>query len=270
MGTPCSSIDSPSAAEPPWLSILAEDDELLVVNKPAGLVCHPTKGGPGSSLIARMRAHMGGLEEPRMVHRLDRETGGVMMTAKTSEVAAEWMSLFAAGLVSKEYLAVVHGVPAVDSGCIDAPLGVDPGSPVKVKDCVRPDGAKARTRWRFVARVDRQEGVFSVLRVFPDTGRKHQIRAHLEHIGSPIVGDKLYGGDPDLYLALVQRRIGDAERARLLAPHHLLHALRLRAPWRGAEVEYACRPSEAFEAFVRGRPVAWGEDPYDHRLQPAG
>ena len=101
-------------------------------------------------------------------------------------------------------------------------------------------------------RFSRAEGNFSLLRVLPQTGRKHQIRIHLAHIGHPIVGDKLYGGDEDLYLALVEDRLTTDQRSRLLLPHHALHACSVRFLWRDRPIEFSCEPEPWFGAFAAG------------------
>ena len=253
-----------------------EDDDLLVINKPAGLVCHPTKTDEYSSLISRARLYLGKESRPQLINRLDRETSGVTLVAKRPEAARELRRLWEARQVTKEYRAIVRGRPAEAHGVIDAPLGKDEGSRVAIKDRMRPDGAAARTEY-WVERLppvsarassggnggdgsaaqpgaDAEAGAsgdFSVLRAQPRTGRKHQIRIHLAHIGLPIVGDKLYGGDEDLYLALVEDRLTPEQRARLILPYHALHASEVRFEWRGREAVFRAAPEAWFTEFER-------------------
>ena len=278
------------------LNILHEDADLLVVNKPAGLVCHPTKGDELSSLISRARLYLnfslsaaGGGEgrgevvpvTPHLINRLDRETSGVVILAKNSEAAGELGKIFEARAVQKEYLAIVHGHVRDDHGLIDAPLGKDEGSKVAVKDCVRPDGASAQTEFwverrlarfsqtdplstfgsrpstSFLSTLNPQPSTYSLLRLVPRTGRKHQIRIHLAHLGHPIVGDKLYGGDEDLYLALVEDRLTPEQRARLILPYQALHARAVRFTWRGRPVEFSCDPEPWFADFIYLANLPW-------------
>src|SRR6266705_4184750 len=278
--------------------IIHEDDALLVINKPAGLVCHPTKNGEMSSLIGRARLYLKTgssrresalitSEEntrmseltfaatPHLVNRLDRETSGVVIVAKNSVVAGELGKIMEGRAIEKEYLAIVHGHVREDHGLIDVPLGKDELSVVAVKDCVRADGAAAQTEYwveqRFTRSVAQKTGEpfslsphlmggegrgevgrpnpssifnppssFSLLRVLPRTGGKHQIRIHLAHLGHAIVGDKIYGGDEDLYLALVEQRLTDEQRARLIVENHALHARAVRFTWRGELKEFSC------------------------------
>jgi 23S rRNA pseudouridine1911/1915/1917 synthase len=224
-----------------------EDEDLLVVNKPAGLVCHPTKSDEYSSLIGRVRLHLGVGAHPQLVNRLDRETSGITVIAKSVAAARQLRRIWEQRQVQKEYLAIVHGQVGEAHGLIDAPLGKDLQSRVAIKDCVRPDGLAAQTEfWTETAAAS-----FSLLRLFPRTGRKHQIRIHLAHLGYPIVGDKLYGSDEDLYLALVENRLTELRRRQLILPYQALHASSLRFRWREQEVSFRADPESWFTDFCK-------------------
>jgi 23S rRNA pseudouridine1911/1915/1917 synthase len=234
----------------PLFAVIHEDTDLLVVHKPADLVCHPTKGDEYSSLISRARLYLNTESEPRLVNRLDRETSGLVVVAKTAEAARELGKLWETRAVTKEYSAIVHGHVLAEQGMIDAPLGKDASSVVAIKDCVRADGTPSQTEFYVERRFARQGRPFSLLRLVPRSGRKHQIRIHLAHIGHPIVGDKIYGGDVDLYLALVERRLTGEQKNRLLLPTHALHAGRLQFHWRGHEQTFTSPPEPGFLGFL--------------------
>jgi 23S rRNA pseudouridine1911/1915/1917 synthase len=236
--------------------IIHEDAGLLVINKPAGLVCHPTKGDEYSSLISRVRLHLGTGAQPHLVNRLDRETSGVLLVAKDNDVAKELRRLWEGRLVRKKYWAIVHGHVTEGQGSIEAALGKDLESIVAIKDRVRADGALARTDFVVERRFSTARGNFTWLKVMPHTGRKHQIRIHLAHYGHPIVGDKLYGSDEDIYMALVEDRLTPEHRQRLILPYHALHAREVAFAWRGAEHIFRGEPEPWFQEFLMSIPAA--------------
>ena len=186
-----------------------------------------------SSLIGRVRLHLG-TAEGRLVNRLDRETSGVVLVAKNAAAARELGRLLAQpGAVEKKYWAIVHGHLRDSRMVIDAPLGRDEYSQVAIKDCVRDDGAPARTSVEVLERLDRNGMPFTWVDVTPATGRKHQIRIHLSHIGHPIVGDKIYGSDELIYLRFVTNALTEADRRELIVENHALHARAIALVWRG-------------------------------------
>src|SRR6187549_2792712 len=139
--------DSSAVRVDKLFDIIHEDADLLDINKPADLVCHPTKGDEYSSLISRVRLHLGADSKPHLVNRLDRETSGVTVVAKSAAAAGELGKLWETRTVEKEYLAIVHGHVREEHGLIDASLGKEESSVVAIKDCVRPDGTPAQTEF---------------------------------------------------------------------------------------------------------------------------
>ena len=230
--------------------VVSEDTEFLVINKPAGLVCHPTKGDVYSSLISRARLYLGTASTPHLINRLDRETSGIVIVAKTAEANSGLRKLWESRAVRKEYLAIVHG-ELRRAQVIDVPLGADEGSIVTIKDRVREDGAPSRTQV-FPVRMFERAGVFyTLVRVILFTGRKHQIRIHLSYLGHPIVGDKLYGGDEGLYLAFGKGELDEDQRARLVTENQCLHAELVSFEMFGTRRTYRAAPEDWFDRFVQ-------------------
>ncbi len=213
-------IDEPDEA---WhVPVLYEDSDLAAVDKPAGLVVHANRRRVRNTLVGVLRRQREG-EEWSLAHRLDRETSGVVLLARNRGTARRLSHAFARGEVSKTYLAVVHGRPEAGHGSIDRPLGADQVTGIHVRRAVVPDGARAVTEYSVIC----SSGEFSLLAVRPRTGRRHQIRVHLESIGHSIVGDKLYGEDPRWYVRTLERGPGEEMMRALLAGRQLLHAAAL-------------------------------------------
>jgi 23S rRNA pseudouridine1911/1915/1917 synthase len=225
------------------LDILYEDDDLLVLNKPAGLVVHPGAGRTSGTLVHGLLAHcprlsgIGGVERPGIVHRLDRDTSGALVVAK-SEAAHQGLSRqFKARQVQKRYLALVQGAVREEAGRIEAPIGRR--AQERQKMGVREGGREARTAYRVLRRLPGR----TLVELLLETGRTHQIRVHLAHLGHPVIGDRTYGG----------RR----ERGAPEVPRQMLHAWRLgfHHPVRGAWLEFTAPIPPDMQAEI-GEPVA--------------
>ena len=175
------------------VGVIFEDDEILVLDKPAGMAVHPGTGTPpGTTLIERVWQDLGASEsvfQPALAHRLDRGTSGVVVVAKTRRALLEVQECIRAGTTTKEYLALVEGVPRKPSGVIDTRLERIDSRSGGAKSLVAEDGVEAETRWKIQERFP----AHALLAVQILTGRMHQIRAHLASIGHPIVSDDRYG-----------------------------------------------------------------------------
>jgi 23S rRNA pseudouridine1911/1915/1917 synthase len=219
--------------EPIPLDVLYEDADLLVINKPAGMVVHPAAGNWHGTLVNAVLYHcpdlagVGGAHRPGIVHRLDKETSGVILVAKNDAAHRALQAQFQARQVQKTYWALVHGRVVPESGEIIAPIGRDPRERKRMAVVSTSQGRPAATRYetldgyRSTATGER----LTLLACYPLTGRTHQIRVHLAYTRHPIVGDDLYGG---------------RQRAGLHCPRQFLHAerIRFRLPSTGEEVEF--------------------------------
>ncbi|NET35368.1 MAG: RluA family pseudouridine synthase [Cyanothece sp. SIO1E1] len=184
------------------LDILYEDDHLLIVNKPAGLVVHPAPGHADGTLVNALLAHcqslsgldsgldIGGVQRPGIVHRLDKDTSGAIAIAKTDPAHHHLQAQLQAKTARRDYLAVVYGAPALEQGTIDLPIGRHPGDRKKMAILSEAKGGRrAVTHWRLQERL----GHYTLMQFQLETGRTHQIRVHSTHMGHPIVGDPVYG-----------------------------------------------------------------------------
>lgn len=219
----CAVIPAPDAldlvAEPIPLDILYEDHQLAIVNKPAGMVVHPSAGHSTGTLVHALLAHcplssIGGTHRPGIVHRLDKDTSGAIVVAKTDLAHQHLQQQLQAKTARREYLGVVYGTPKVDSGTIDLPIGRHPVD--RQKNAILPverGGKTAVTHWQIEERLPS----FSLIRFRLETGRTHQIRVHASQIGHPIVGDPIYGTGRSVGVKLPGQAL-HARRLQLIHP----------------------------------------------------
>jgi 23S rRNA pseudouridine1911/1915/1917 synthase len=247
-----------SAATSPGFTIVDETDDYVVVDKPPFLLAHPTKPNGESTLWKELQELLafelanGG--QVSIINRLDRETSGLVLIAKTAAAARRYGMLMHQHRVKKEYLAIVWGWPEWEIKFVDAPLdrqGKHGESAIWLKQAIHPAGAAAQTEFRVEQRFEKilgkdgppggprrspsralgsravPIGKFSLIRAIPHTGRTHQIRVHLASSGYPIVGDKIYGPDERLYLRFIQTGWTPELERQLLLPRHALHSTNL-------------------------------------------
>jgi 23S rRNA pseudouridine1911/1915/1917 synthase len=235
----------PAVAQPESipLDILYEDDHLLVINKPAGMVVHPAPGRVHrtGTLVNAVLAHVpnlavGGEQRPGIVHRLDKDTSGVILVAKNDAALRDLQAQFKARTVEKVYLALVEGELPTAHGRIEAPIGRDPRHRQRMAVVTEQKGRPAVTDFR----VRERFSDYTLIEAHPRTGRTHQIRIHLASIGHPVVGDPLYG----------------RKHSRLHCPRQFLHALKIgvRLPGSGMWAEFtAPLPADLEEVLERLR-----------------
>jgi 23S rRNA pseudouridine1911/1915/1917 synthase len=236
--------DTAVGAEVLPLDIVYQDEQLLVLNKPAGLVVHPGAGNRSHTLQNALLSHdpaLARLPRAGLVHRLDKETSGLLIVARTPEVHTRLVAQLAAREIGREYLALVAGQPT-GGARIDQPIGRHRS--LRTRMAVRGDGREAVTNFR----IEERFRVHTLLRVRLETGRTHQIRVHLAHVGLPLVGDPVYGGRQG-------RVAGDAEQLNALLhafARQALHAQRLTLahPGNGRELSFEAPLPQDLEALL--------------------
>ena len=237
----------PQAQDIP-LTIVYEDSDLLVVDKPAGLVVHPAAGNPDGTLVNALLAHVkdlagvGGVARPGIVHRLDKDTSGLLVVAKNERAMKSLSKQFAAHAVERAYNAVIWGAPRLHEGLVEGNLGRSPFDRKRIA-VLREQGKPARTRYRVLEKFGTERAFASLVECKLETGRTHQIRVHLAHIGHPVVGDATYGRarisprarTPEEALAYetAQHFSRQALHAGVLGFHHPTgnKVIRFESPW---------------------------------------
>ena len=223
------------------LSVVFEDDDMLVVDKPSGMVVHPAPGHFTGTLVNALLAHcpnlsgIGGVARPGIVHRLDQDTSGLIVVAKTQAAMDSLAKAFASHKnIEKTYLAIVHGRPRLDSGRIENMIGRHPVDRKRMAILER-GGKLAITNWRVLPEMaanQSKDRLFSVVECRIETGRTHQIRVHMASLGCPVIGDKTYGK------GALDRRLDP------VPPRQMLHAWRLKLwhPVKGVEMAFEAPP----------------------------
>ncbi|BAY82168.1 ribosomal large subunit pseudouridine synthase D [Calothrix parasitica NIES-267] len=223
------------------LDILYEDEQILILNKPAGLVVHPAPGHPNGTLVNAVLAHcpnlpgIGGVQRPGIVHRLDKDTTGAIAIAKTEVAHHSLQAQLKAKTARREYLGVVYGATKQESGTINLPIGRHPKERKKMAVVpVEKGGREAVTHWFIEERL----GNYTLMHFQLETGRTHQIRVHSAQIGHPIVGDSVYGSGRSVGVNL---------------PGQALHAwkLQLKHPLTNNLVEVVAPPPQVFSTLLQ-------------------
>ncbi len=239
----------------PEPTILAEHADFIVVAKPPDLLSHPTRPDGAPTLLGWLQGKYPG-EFIALANRLDRETSGTVLAARSPE-AASWLgTLTMRREIHKFYLALVSGRVETEHGVIDAPLGrlgISPENPIWLRRGVIPaddplgrGSAGARSEYWRLAVSDSA----SLLRLQAHTGRLHQLRVHLAHLGHPVIGDKIYGPDPNLYLKFIAEGWTEEHQRVLGLRRHALHAHELRFAWRGEEFSFTAPLPDDMQALV--------------------
>lgn len=208
------------------LDVVYEDDDLLIINKPAGMAVHPGKGIQDGTLVNALLARphaissIGGVMRPGIVHRLDKDTTGLVIVAKNDFTHTTLSDALARREISRRYLALALRNFATDHGTVEAPIGRNPKNRLQMAVGDGPDARDARTHWRVL---ERFRGICQI-ECKLDTGRTHQIRVHMSHIGHPLLGDEVYGGGPDLAIQLISPHDTSLRAALKSVSRQMLHA----------------------------------------------
>lgn len=241
------------------INIIAETEDLLLVNKPPFLLVHPTKPHGPRTLWDQLKEllayenHTGG--QISLINRLDRETSGLVLVAKNYQAARICAMAMEKGAIKKEYLALVWGWVEKEEQVVDAPLlrlGSVAPSPIWLKQAIHPKGVPAATKIRVEKKLHHPtKGPFTLVRCFPQTGRTHQIRVHLASLGHPVIGDKIYGPSQECYLTFIETGWTSSLADQLWLPRHALHSTSLALSYQGKEYRWKAPLTEDLVAIIK-------------------
>ncbi len=230
---------------PSW--IVFEDDALLILNKPGWLVCHPSKDGPLSSLVGAVRTYTN-LEKLHLVARLDRETSGLVIIAKRPSVARKFQMAIQERKVDKEYLAIMDGALEKEIE-VKQSIAHRPNGLVKIKNHVSDDRTAKSAVTVFEPLLKNDD--YTLARVLPETGRKHQIRVHAEWLGHSVVGDKIYGKDESLYIEFIEQGWTERLNEHLAMKRQALHCHKFHFNFPDGAVSFEAPLAVDMDLFCR-------------------
>lgn len=236
------------------LDIIYEDDVLMVINKSAGMVVHPGIGNPSQTLVNAIAFHLENddlpimegntVDRPGLVHRIDKNTSGLLVIAKTEKALSHLAKQFFDRTTGRRYLALIWGQPEEEEGTIDAPIGRDPNNRLIYKVVDEEEGKRAITHYKVL------EPMYyvSLIECTLETGRTHQIRVHMNHLGHPLFGDERYGGDRIVKGTVYQKYKQFVQNCFDIMPHHALHAtsLAFSHPETGERLHFEIEPPKPF------------------------
>lgn len=245
---------APEGAPPPLPPVLYEDDSLIILNKPPGMLAHPSGQRWEYAVIGLVREARPSIS-PDLAHRLDRETSGILVLTKSSAANHHMKEVFKGRRASKTYLALVHGTIPWEEETADGPIGQKPIRKLELRRAVVENGDPSRTRFT----VQKRLGAHTLVACQPVTGRTHQIRVHLESVGFPILGDKIYGQPDDVFLEYITLGATPLVRAAVGFPRQCLHAHRLAFPHpvSGEILEVVAPLPEDMQRVVDGEMPTW-------------
>jgi 23S rRNA pseudouridine1911/1915/1917 synthase len=256
-------LGTPHSQESIGSRIIFESEQFVVVDKPANLLVHPTApNGPNTlwNELERLFAfEIANGKKISFVNRLDRETSGIILVARSSEAARVLNRSIVQHRVHKHYTAVVFGWPLHDESIVDQPLlrqGTVRPSKIWLKQAIHPSGYPAFTKFRVLERFLRKGERFAVVEAEPKTGRTHQIRVHLAHLGNPIVGDKIYGPDENCYLDFIENDWTPSLAAKLYLPRQALHASGLSFEFEDQRYSFHSPLPLDIHNFIDSQPVS--------------